>query len=94
MPITQSETVRVLMQVLDRFDERINQALEHEHRDDDISNGKVKALEFSKRAMLDVIRSVMQEESQRIEASTLEIVTGGASFSHVQQVIDDERKGQ
>ena len=94
MPITQSETVRVLMQVLDRFDDKINQALEYERKDDAVSNGKVKALQFSKRAMLDVIRGVMQEESQRMETKALEIVTGGASFSHVQQVIDAERKGQ
>ena len=94
MPITQSETVRVLMQVLDRFDERINQALEHVQEYDDVSKGKAKALEFSKRAMLAVIRSVMREEIEHMETETLEIVTGGASFSHVQQVIDDERKGQ
>lgn len=63
MPVTQSETVRVLMQVLDNFDERITIAIKQENRNDDVSNGKVKALEFSKRAMLDTIRDIMQFES-------------------------------
>lgn len=63
MPVTQSETVRVLMQVLDRFDERITIAIKQEDRNDDVINGKVKALEFSKRAMLDTIRDIMQFES-------------------------------
>ena len=66
MPITQSETVRVLMQVLDRFDSKIDDALKL--RTDDIAGkAKWKALEFARRAMLDTVRDIMQAEASEPE---------------------------
>ena len=66
MPITQSETVRVLMQVLDRFDSKIDDALKL-RTDDNAGKAKWKALEFARRAMLDTVRDIMQAEASEPE---------------------------
>jgi len=73
MPITQSETVRVLMQVLDRFDSKIDDALKL-RTDDIVGKAKWKALEFARRAMLDTVREIMQVEAQCTNETDIEVV--------------------
>lgn len=68
MTITQAETVSSLRLVMEKFDARIQQALDAApHPSTVTDNAKVKALQYARSAMMDVVRAVALDEAQCLD---------------------------